>query len=387
MKKLTIIIVALIAGIHAYAQPFDCRATCKSQGLTIQAWIKPFTQAVTWPNGTGIQLIIVFSLPANGATNTTNAPMPVSATTPIGSGTPTLTTLFVANDRYNYSYQYLTNTAPATTWPVNSENLAMTLTFGNNASGIFPRLDNLITGQGPGGANYFYFEINSVPRSDTEGDPFYNGLEGTYPSTDQYVQATAPLPIRLISFDVEKEGERSAYLSWSSSSEINSSHFEIQRSFDKKVWNHIGIVAAAGNSQIVQQYNFYDDNVYNGKDVSLNVYYRLKMVDIDERSEFSPMESVTFGKATYVGKDILAYPNPASDGIQVEWDASQVDQPTAIEIYDIAGKLIYQTKVTDQTNQYYIDFGPTNIQTGLHLMRIMHGDVAIEHKQIVVSRN
>lgn len=195
------------------------------------------------------------------------------------------------------------------------------------------------------------------------------------------------LPLELISFTAEKYNERSSRLEWVTVNEINTSHFLVQRSTDNKNWGTIGSVQAAGNSAFVQNYSFVDENVYNGKDVSLKAYYRLLMFDLDGRMENSPIASVTFGTDAYKGREFLVYPNPASDGIQVEWDASQVDQPTAIEIYDIAGKLIYQTKVADQTNQYYIDFGPTNIQTGLHLMRIMHGDVAIEHKQIVVSRN
>ncbi|MBK6784513.1 MAG: hypothetical protein IPG79_12680 [Saprospiraceae bacterium] len=41
--------------------------------------------------------------------------------------------------------------------------------------------------------------------------------------------SNAPLPVKLTDFSAEKVGERKARLTWSSSSEINSSHFEIEK--------------------------------------------------------------------------------------------------------------------------------------------------------------
>jgi hypothetical protein len=114
------------------------------------------------------------------------------------------------------------------------------------------------------------------------------------------------------------------------------------------------------------------------------------MVDLDGAFEYSPIESVNFGNGRDVvpeENEFLVYPNPASEGIHVEWDANQLDQPTALEFYDVSGKLIFSEKVEDQTSQHYVDFTKTNIETGLCLMRVMSGDKAIQFKQIVVGKN
>jgi hypothetical protein len=320
-------------------------------------------------------------------------PLPVSTTAPLG-GSPSLTKKFIFNDRFNYSYQVLFNSIPAQgQWNVGLEKLAMTVTFSAAVVGIHPRLDNLLNSGAYGGSHIFYVEINGNQRSDTEGVPFYtsNGTLGTYPLGDQWVQPLLPLPVKLLSFSAQKSGEKSAMLNWSTASESNSSYFAIERSKDQVNWTTLGQVQAAGNSQIVKNYQYLDNNVYNGVSSKLTVYYRLKMVDMDGSFEYSPIESVIFGNNVRDVVDnadnFFVYPNPASEGIHVEWDADQVKQPTSLEFYDLAGKLVYTEKVEDQTDQKYVDFTKTNIQSGLVMMRVLSGDETINYKQIVVGQN
>jgi len=112
---------------------------------------------------------------------------------------------------------------------------------------------------------------------------------------------------------------------------------------------------------------------------------------LDGSYEYSPIESVKFGNSSRDvvdnTADFFVYPNPASEGIHVEWDADQVKQPTSLEFYDLSGKLVYTEKVEDQTDQHYVDFTKTNIQSGLVLMRVMSGDESINYKQIVVGKD
>jgi len=200
-----------------------------------------------------------------------------------------------------------------------------------------------------------------------------------------------PLPVKLLTFSAEKSGEKSAMLNWSTASESNSSYFAIERSKDQVNWTTLGQVQAAGNSQIIKNYQYLDNNVYNGVSSKLTVYYRIKMVDLDGSYEYSPIESVKFGNSSRDvvdnTADFFVYPNPASEGIHVEWDADQVKQPTSLEFYDLSGKLVYTEKVEDQTDQHYVDFTKTNIQSGLVLMRVMSGDESINYKQIVVGKD
>ena len=195
------------------------------------------------------------------------------------------------------------------------------------------------------------------------------------------------LPIELVDFKAEKYKERSASLNWSTASEINGSHFLIQRSFDTKTWSTIGKVAAAGNSQTIQNYDFLDQNVYNGLDTRLNVYYRLQMFDLDGRNKFSPIEKIVFGTdGTKAGFEASVYPNPATDGIHLTWNSFNQEQPTSVELYDVSGKQILTQKVSDNTNQAYLDLTANKIQSGVYVIRLIQGTESLHQQQIMIDQ-
>ncbi|HZV69887.1 MAG TPA: T9SS type A sorting domain-containing protein [Saprospiraceae bacterium] len=251
--------------------------------------------------------------------------------------------------------------------------------------------------------NFFLNPFNwTVNQWVTLGTVFINGTgsaadfdilpyDGQFPNfgndfTDYTPAINTPLPLNLISFRAEKSGAKDALISWVTTNEENTSHFTVERSFDKKSWTKIGSVAAAGFSLGTEQYSFTDANVYNGRDSRLTSYYRIQMVDLDTRFKISPIESVVFGNTGTKGRDFVVYPNPSSDGIQIEWDANLADQPTSLEFFDLQGKLIYAQKVSENTDQQYIDFGKTSILPGLYMLRILSGEEALDFKQIVVSQ-
>lgn len=117
---------------------------------------------------------------------------------------------------------------------------------------------------------------------------------------------SAVLPIKLLAFTAEPQGDDNV-LAWVSSEEINSSHFEVERSSDAKVFNAIGRVAAAGNTSTPQHYRFIDALPSAGKN-----FYRLKMVDKDGAIAYSPTRLLE-NTATIT----RLYPNPAKDFVQL----------------------------------------------------------------------
>lgn len=216
-------------------------------------------------------------------------------------------------------------------------------------------------------------------------------FDGQFPNLGvDFVEHTpnaAPLPLTLLSFTAEKFGTQSASLEWVTTNESNTSHFSVERSFDKIHWEKVGSLQAAGYSLGIEHYSFEDVDVYNGKDSRLNVYYRLNMIDLDDKQAYSPVRSVVFTNTTSItSREILAYPNPSSQGIQIEWSSELLDQPTKLEFYDLKGKLVYSADVAENTYQEYIDFSRTSIIPGLYLLRILSNDQTIDHKQIVVDR-
>ena len=110
------------------------------------------------------------------------------------------------------------------------------------------------------------------------------------------------LPIDLISFSAEKLSTM-IVLNWTTASEKNNSHFELQKSTDNKNYVNIDIIEGAGNSNRIINYTYSDFNT-----ISKTVYYRLKQIDFDGKFEFSNPIAVT----SRASNNTSIYPNPAS---------------------------------------------------------------------------
>lgn len=97
------------------------------------------------------------------------------------------------------------------------------------------------------------------------------------------IRSTA-LPVELMSFEGEiKDG--SNVLSWTTASENNSSHYDVEWSRDGFSWSTIGSEQAAGNSTSFLEYYFVEENP-----LLINNYYRLVQYDFDGQFEvFGPI--------------------------------------------------------------------------------------------------
>ncbi|QRR00053.1 DUF4347 domain-containing protein [Dyadobacter sandarakinus] len=137
-----------------------------------------------------------------------------------------------------------------------------------------------------------------------------------------------PMPVTLVNFTSSKN-ETTVALSWKTSNELNSSHFDIQRSADGKVWENIGRVETRNTD--MQQYHFTDADPLPGEN-----FYRLRMVDADGTFTLSKMERVSF---TELKGTITSYPNPVTDRIFL--NAAKVADIQSVEIYAATGILLY----------------------------------------------
>ena len=89
------------------------------------------------------------------------------------------------------------------------------------------------------------------------------------------VSRVSALPVELMSLDGKPQGN-SNLVYWSTSTEHNSSHFNIEKSEDGHLWKTIGSVQASINSTQKIDYEFIDNQIS-----PIFNYYRLDQVDID----------------------------------------------------------------------------------------------------------
>lgn len=181
--------------------------------------------------------------------------------------------------------------------------------------------------------------INSTTRFFTGGAIDLDNADG-----ETWVESFAPLPISLETFSATKHNERASRLNWTTSSEINSDFFGIERSKDGNNWETIGRVTAAGNSSKELAYEFIDDNLPLIRTKEQVFYYRLRMTDLDGQYKYSDVRGVNFGKlSTGV---VTIYPNPTVEHINVDLsgmdlDAGKVD----LFVYDMTGRQVIKKSI------------------------------------------
>ena len=102
-------------------------------------------------------------------------------------------------------------------------------------------------------------------------------------------------------------------LEWTTASELNNSHFEIEVSKNPKAGFHkIGsLKSKAGNSKVPNSYSF--KHPHKGSNGTL--YFRLKQVDIDNTSSYSRM--IAIGLPATIHTSISLAPNPLTDQAQL----------------------------------------------------------------------
>lgn len=180
---------------------------------------------------------------------------------------------------------------------------------------------------------------------------------------DYSIMLTLALPVDLISFDANSIDNKKVNLNWATASEINNSHFEIERSEDGERFSVIDIVKGEGNTTLTQRYEAVDKKPV----VGLN-YYRLKQVDFDGSFEYSKIEVAEIKSNSW-----KVYPNPANDVLFVE---GIEDTNFHVLIYNQLGRLIKRIDTSDNeldiseipTGVYYLQFTSSKIN---HLERII----------------
>jgi len=195
-----------------------------------------------------------------------------------------------------------------------------------------------------------YFDTDYPNRATNYAD--YYGAWGTYPYLPSqrvlisdilnglFVVNLTPslLPIEWSDFFAWQEDE-AIHLKWTTASERNSSHFEVERSIDGLNFKPIGEKIAKGYSTKTQTYDFIDNQPIIGQN-----YYRIKQVDHDGQLNYSKIEVVNFKNRTN-SPNIFPNPSNGKEEITIQFNSVQNDENGLMEIFNTSGKLILQKNI------------------------------------------
>lgn len=179
--------------------------------------------------------------------------------------------------------------------------------------------------------------------------------------------ANGSLPVKLSSFNASKKNDTKVALNWSTSQELNASHFVVERSTNGKEYDEAGLVFAVGNSNANINYKFTDE-LRNSKATVL--YYRLRMVDMDGKTEKSVVRIIRNNDVNETAK-ILTYPNPVVNELRVQVPVSWQHDLVNIEVYNNSGQVV-KRQTTARANQTEV-VNVNDLGSGIYFVKASNG--------------
>ena len=200
------------------------------------------------------------------------------------------------------------------------------------------------------------------------GTTIWTGSSGSV-SGPQTISEIAPLPVTWLSFNAKRAGETSINLKWSTASEINNSHFEVERSADAKNFTVIGKVKGNGTTSQVSNYTYTD-----ASGLAANCYYRLRQIDLNGKSEYSiiiavPASAKTVAKQAAGSNIVSLNPNPVVDMAELRVKGYE-NVNANIQVVDMSGIVLKDMMMLlgTESSPAMIDLG--FLKTGTYIIKV-----------------
>ncbi len=190
-------------------------------------------------------------------------------------------------------------------------------------------------------------------------------------------------PVSLTSFSAQPLNTTDALLNWETASELNSSHYEIERSTDGRNWEFVGKVTSSGKSDQTLNYSYLDEGVYKPGQAERRFYYRLRMVDLDGSFEYSDVDEVEFRNSTDLTVEL--YPNPAQEFVNINFLSDSPKGSVNLQLMNVAGKALLERQIMIEDGHYLLEL-PQVLPTGVYMVRLTTTEHESVSKRFVVQQ-
>ena len=176
------------------------------------------------------------------------------------------------------------------------------------------------------------------------------------------VTETGLLPVTLIDFSAKNNNDKIDLL-WQVASEMNVSHYTIERSSDDQNYESIGQLAANDLANIQVNYNFADNFPLKG-----NNYYRLVMIDKDGTFSYSKTVSANVNNVPSFTLFNVAL-SASNNNFKINL-TTNYQQKMQLVLADVTGRIIYTNQVQLQKGFNAIDKKIPAINTGVYSAKL-----------------
>lgn len=194
-----------------------------------------------------------------------------------------------------------------------------------------------------------------------------------------WVNENTPLPVELASFISTVSGN-TVTLNWSTSSELNNSGFDIERSVVENEWTKVGHVEGNGTTSELTSYSFSD------RGLSTGIYnYRLKQIDFNGNYEYYNLSSEVNVGLPLTYSLSQNYPNPFNPSTKIEY-ALPKEGNTVLTVYDMSGKEVARLVNEFKSAGFHsVTFNSANLSSGNYFYRIVSGEFTTVKKMTLVK--
>jgi hypothetical protein len=228
-----------------------------------------------------------------------------------------------------------------------------------------------------GDSSTFLFNLANINTTGAFGERLLHFQTGSFSQFNPFFSPGGGqfLPVTWASFNARANG-MNADLEWSTGSERNNNHFEVERSLDGKSYEVIAKVKAVGESKITTYYTSVDENAAT---LGSKVYYRIKQVDNDGLFSYSKTKVVIFGDVKVVVNQIT--PNPFTDHINIDYTATTNDD-VQLTLIDLTGKEVFSTVLKSTIGENGRRVEIPGLSSGAYILKVTLGEQTSEHKII-----
>lgn len=232
---------------------------------------------------------------------------------------------------------------------------------------------NVTSGQVTGSGTAYVVNPSTTLASNTTfsvritGGAFLDATSAKFPALTggkyQFTTGTA-LPLFWLSANAVFDNDQ-VNISWRTTGELNTSHFEIERSTDGVLYNNIGQIPSA-NSAGEHLYTFADKQVQPG----YTYYYRLKQVDMDGRSTYSSTLKVDIGGERTAALKVSN--NPVQADMIITITLPQAQNARLVLVNQI-GATVLERKENLPAGETIMTVRTSNLPTGIYYLVLYAG--------------
>jgi hypothetical protein len=174
-----------------------------------------------------------------------------------------------------------------------------------------------------------------------------------------------PLPVVFASFSARCEDEKTV-IEWTTTSEINASYFEIQKSENAVKWTNCGRVDAAGETRETRKYSF-TDLTGGGQ------FYRVAEFDSDGKVQYTRILARNCDPGAPDNWTVL--PNPTKNWLKIKAKLDET-KSTQLSVADHSGKILSRPVLQRDEDGRCYQIDVRSRPPGLYVLKIENNGVS-----------